>query len=70
MKTKGWMTAKEAAGYLGVTKPQVFRLIKMNKISARLNMEAPVPYYQIDTNSIKKYKTSPKNKGGRPKKDQ
>jgi phage antirepressor YoqD-like protein len=66
MTTKEWMSTREAAEYLGVTKPQIFRLLNENKIYAILNMEAPVPYYQIDRGSVYKYKKSPKNRGGRP----
>jgi hypothetical protein len=69
MDNKAWVSAREAAEYLDVTKPQVFRLIYENKIVAKLNMKAPVPYYLISKASLDRYKSAPKNKGGRPKKE-
>lgn len=69
MSNKAWVSAREAAEYLHITKPQIFRLINENKIVAKLNMEAPVPYYLISKTSLDKYKSAPKNKGGRPKKE-
>lgn len=68
MSKKTWVSALEAANYLNVTKPQVFRLINENKIIARLITDAPIQYYLIELDSLEKYKKSPKNKGGRPKK--
>ena len=67
MSKKDWLSAREAAEYIGVTKPQIFRLINEKKIIASLNTEAPVPYYLIDRTSLENYKKTPKNKGGRPR---
>lgn len=67
MGSKGWMSTREAAKFLDVTKPQIFRLIKEKKLIAKLDEIAPVPYYQIDMDSVIEYKSKPKNKGGRPK---
>ena len=61
------MSAREAAEYLGVTKPQIFRLIKQRRITGHLNKDAPVPYYLIERLSIENYHKAPRNKGGRPK---
>jgi len=67
MENKDWMSTREAANYLGVSKPQVFRLIKNGQLNAMLEVTAPVPYYRIQKNSLERYKATPKNKGGRPK---
>jgi hypothetical protein len=69
MAQKEWVSAKEAAKYLSVTKPQIFRLIKEGKISAYLNNDFPIPFYQVDYKSLQKYKTTPKLRGGRPKRE-
>jgi hypothetical protein len=66
MGAKNWISAKQAADCLGITKPQIFRLIKEKKIIATLEMDAPVPYYQVNKVSVEEYKLTPKNKGGRP----
>ncbi len=68
MELKDWVSAKEAAEFLGVTKPQILRLINENKLIAKLITEAPVPYYLIEKGSLSTYKRTPKNKGGRPPK--
>ena len=61
------ITVAEAAENLGCTKSYVQRLIKQKRLDAELQ-DAPVKYYLIDPVSVEKYKTSPKNKGGRPRK--
>lgn len=68
MEPKDWVSAREAAEFLGVTKPQILRLINENKLTAKLITEVPVPYYLIERVSLNNYKRTPKNKGGRPKK--
>ncbi|MBW8012339.1 MAG: helix-turn-helix domain-containing protein [Chloroflexi bacterium] len=62
------MTAREASDYLEVSKRQITRLISRGVLEAAIEA-VPVPYYLIDTGSIEAYKTAPKNKGGRPRKD-
>ncbi len=69
VSNKAWVSAREAAEYLGITKPQILRLIYQKKINSKLNIEAPVPYYLISKVSLDKYKSTPKNKGGRPRKE-
>ena len=61
------MTVAEAAGYLRCTKNYIQRLIKQKRLDAKLQ-NAPVKYYLIDPVSIEKFKSTPKNKGGRPRK--
>ena len=69
MPEKKWMTARESAKFLGLTKPQIYRLIKQGKLVAKLNSAGPISYYEIEKTSITAYKIAPKNKGGRPKKE-
>ncbi len=69
MSEKKWMTAKESAILLDVTKPQIYRLIKEGKLVAKLNSDGPISYYKIEKTSLIAYKVAPKNKGGRPKKE-
>ena len=67
MGNKDWMSVREAAEHLGVTKPQIFRLLKKGVLSGKKDESAPVPYYQVQRDTIEAYKAKPKNKGGRPK---
>ena len=62
------MTVAEVAKDLGCTKSYVQRLIKQNRLDAAMQ-DAPVKYYLVDEASVEKYKSTPKNKGGRPRKD-
>jgi len=59
------LTVVQAAAKLGCSKSNIQRLIKRNQIDAVLQ-NAPVKYYLIDPDSLEKYKSTPKNKGGRP----
>ena len=69
MSEKKWLTAKESANFLDLTKPQIYRLIKQGKLIAKINSMGPISYYEIDKPSVAAYKVTPKNKGGRPKKE-
>ena len=62
------MTAREASNYLQVSKRQITRLINRGVLEAEIQA-VPVPYYLIDPGSVEAYKDTPKNKGGRPRKD-
>ena len=61
------LTVADAAEILGCTKSYIQRLIKQNRLDAELQ-DAPVRYYLIDPISLEKYRNTPKNKGGRPRK--
>lgn len=62
------MTAREASEYLEVSNRQITRLTSNGVLKAEIQT-TPVPYYLIDTGSVESYKLTPKNKGGRPRKD-
>ena len=62
------LTVTQAAKELGCTKSYVQRLIRQERLDAELQ-DTPVRYYLINPASVKKYKNSPKNKGGRPRKE-
>ena len=61
------MTVAQVAKVLGCTKSYVQRLIKQDRLDAELQ-DAPVKYYLVDAASVEKYRITPKNKGGRPRK--
>lgn len=67
MEIKDWMSTREAAVYLGVSKPQIFRLIQNGHLIAHKEDSAPVPYYKVQKDALDAYKALPKNKGGRPR---
>ena len=67
MGVKYLITVAEAAKDLGCTKSYIQRLIKQKRLGAELQ-NAPVRYYLIDPISLEKYRNTPKNKGGRPRK--
>ena len=60
------MTVVDVAKELGCSKSYVQRLIKNKRLDAAMQ-EAPVRYYLVSPASVKKYKNTPKNKGGRPR---
>jgi len=62
------ISVAKAAEILGCTKSYVQRLITQRRLGAELQ-DAPVKYYLIDPLTVEKYKNSPKNKGGRPRKN-
>ncbi len=62
------ITVAEAAKILDCTKSNIHRLIKHNRLDTELQ-DAPVKYYLIDPASVEKYRNTPKNKGGRPRKE-
>ena len=67
MDTKYSLTVSKVAEYLGFTKSYIQRLIRQGKLKAELQ-DAPVRYYLVNSESVEKYKNTPKNKGGRPRK--
>ena len=62
------LTVAQVAEDLGCTKSYVQRLIRHGRLEAKLQ-DAPVKYYLIDPISVDKFRKTPKNKGGRPRKD-
>ena len=68
MDTEFSLTVSEVAEYLGYTKSYIQRLIRQGRLKAKLQ-DAPVKYYLINSESVESYKLTPKNKGGRPKKN-
>jgi len=62
------MTVAQVAEELGCTKSYVQRLIRQERLDAELQ-DIPVKYYLLDPASVEKYKNTPKNKGGRPRKE-
>lgn len=61
------VTVTDAAEILGCTRSYIQRLIKQRRLDAELQ-NAPVKYYLINSTSIEIFKSTPKNKGGRPRK--
>jgi len=59
------LTVDKTAAKLGCPMSNVQRLIKRKHNNA-VRQNAPVKYYLVDPESIEKYKTTPRNKGGRP----
>ena len=62
------LTVKEVAQYLHCSKSYIQRLIREERLKAELQ-NTPVKYYLINLESVERYKNSPKNKGGRPRKN-
>jgi len=62
------MTVAEVADDLGCTKSFVQRLIRQKRLDAIIQTK-PIKFYLVDPGSVKKYKTTPKNRGGRPRKE-
>ena len=67
MGTDYSLTVAQVAKSLGFTKSYIQRLVREGKLEAELQ-ETPVNYYLIDPASVEKFKRTPKNKGGRPRK--
>ena len=67
MGEKYSLTVTNAAEDLVCTRSYILRLIKQKRLDAKLQ-DAPVKYYLIDPDSIEKFRSTPKNKGGRPHK--
>lgn len=67
MRVNHSITVAEAAKDIGCTKSYIFRLITQNRLVAVMQT-GPVKYYLIDPVSVEKFKNTPKNKGGRPRK--
>jgi len=61
------MTVAEVAIYLSYTKSYIQRLIRQNRLIAELQ-NVPIKFYLIDSVSVERFKNTPKNKGGRPRK--
>lgn len=61
------MTVSEVADDLGCTKSYVQRLIRQKRLDAVIKTK-PIKFYLVDPDSVEKYKTTPKNIGGRPRK--
>lgn len=61
-------TVAQVAEELGCTKSYIQKLIKQDRLIAKMQ-DAPVRYYLIDPRSLEKFKNTPKNKGGRPRKE-
>jgi excisionase family DNA binding protein len=62
------MTVSEVADDLGCTKSFVQRLIRQKRLDAVIQTK-PIRFYLVDPVSVKIYKTTPKNRGGRPCKE-
>ena len=69
MAQKYSLTVSQVASQLGFSKSYVQRLIRQNRLDAKLQ-NAPVKYYLIDPESVKAFNNTPKNKGGRPRNNQ
>jgi len=61
------LTVAQVAEDLGCTKSYVQRLIRQKRLDAKLQ-DTPVRYYLIEPESVEKYRNTPRNKGGRPRK--
>lgn len=61
------LTVAQVAKKLGFTKSYIQRLIRQGRLDAELQ-KVPVKYYLIDPTSVDRFKSTPKNKGGRPRK--
>ena len=61
-------TVAQVAKELGCTKSYVQKLIRSGRLYAELQ-DTPVKYYLINPASVEKYRNTPKNKGGRPRKE-
>ncbi len=66
MGTEYSLTVAEVAKILGFTKSYIQRLVREGKLDAELQ-QTPVNYYLIDPASVETFKSTPKNKGGRPR---
>ncbi len=62
------LTVARVAEELGCTKSYGQKLIRSGRLDAKLQ-DIPVRYYLINPASVEKYKRTPKNKGGRPRKE-
>ena len=68
MGVKYSLTVLQVAQDLGFSKSYILRLIHQGSLEAKLQ-DAPVSFYLINSASVEEFKTKPKNKGGRPRKE-
>ena len=66
MRVNYSITVAQVAKELGCNKSYIQRLIRQGKLKAELQ-QAPVKYYLINPESVDKFRNTPKNKGGRPR---
>jgi excisionase family DNA binding protein len=59
------LTSGEAAAYLEVSRQQIHRLVQAGKLNARRAGE----FLLFERAELERYRTTPKNKGGRPKEE-
>ena len=69
MEGKYSLTVAQVAEKLGFSKSYIQRLIRQKRLDAELQ-DAPVKYYLVDPQSVEAFKKMPKNRGGRPRKDE
>ncbi len=61
------ITLKKAALRLGYTKPWVLNLIRRGVLPARLEKDAPVPYWTLLLRDVDAFKANYRPEMGRPK---